>query len=251
MATDRAPITHPFAGAGRGYELVAALRDCRARRPDLPRGGTPDGLDLSLVNAVSVVAGLTALMAWIGTVYGALPGVAAVALSFATVAVPLPALFANPHRFSFPNELLASLHIGVALVAYALLFVAALQAIALTVVDRRLHRGLPALGGDTLPPLLTQERFLFRFLGAGYVLLTITLISGAFFSEELFGKPLTFTHKVVLSVLGWLVFGALLVGRYRYGWRGRAALKWILAGSTLLLLAYIGSKFIFEVVLGR
>jgi ABC-type uncharacterized transport system permease subunit len=212
---------------------------------------TPDGLDFSLVNAVSAVAGLTALLAWIGSIYGALPGVAAVALTLAVVATPLPALFANPHRFTFNNEVMASLHIVVALFAYALLFVAALQAVFLTVLDRRLHRGLPALGGESLPPLLTQESFLFRFLGAGYVLLTLTLVSGAFFSEEMFGKPLTFTHKVVLSVLGWAVFGALLVGRYRYGWRGRAALKWILAGSTLLLLAYIGSKFVYEIVLGR
>jgi ABC-type uncharacterized transport system permease subunit len=212
---------------------------------------TVDGFDFSLVNAVSAVAGLTALLAWVGSIYGALPGVAAVALSVAAAATPLPALFANPHRFSFHNEVMASIHIGVALVAYALLLVAALQAIVLTVLDRRLHRGLAPLGGESLPPLLTQERFLFRFLGAGYVLLTLTLISGAIFSEEMFGKPLTFTHKVVLSVLGWAVFGALLVGRHRYGWRGRAALKWILAGSTLLLLAYIGSKFVYEIVLGR
>ncbi len=67
----------------------------------------------------------------------------------------------------------------------------------------------------------------------------------------MFGKPLTFTHKIVFSVLAWLVFGALLFGRYRYGWRGRTALNWILAGGALLLLAYIGSKFVLEVILGR
>jgi ABC-type uncharacterized transport system permease subunit len=59
------------------------------------------------------------------------------------------------------------------------------------------------------------------------------------------------THKVVFSVLGWLAFGAVLVGRYRYGWRGKVALRWILAGSVLLLLAYIGSKFVFEAILHR
>jgi ABC-type uncharacterized transport system permease subunit len=67
----------------------------------------------------------------------------------------------------------------------------------------------------------------------------------------LFGKPLTLTHKVVFSVLGWLVFGAVLVGRYRYGWRGKVALRWILVGSVLLLLAYIGSKFVLEAILHR
>lgn len=102
-----------------------------------------------------------------------------------------------------------------------------------------------------MPPLLTLERFLFRLVGLGYALLTLTLLSGIIFSEELFGKPLTLTHKIVFSVLGWLVFGALLVGRYRYGWRGRVALRWILVGSVLLLLGYLGSKFVLEAILHR
>jgi ABC-type uncharacterized transport system permease subunit len=102
-----------------------------------------------------------------------------------------------------------------------------------------------------MPPLLTLERFLFRLVVLGYALLTLTMLSGIVFSEELFGKPLTWTHKVVFSVLGWLVFGALLVGRYRYGWRGKVALRWILVGSVLLLLAYIGSKFVLEAILHR
>jgi ABC-type uncharacterized transport system permease subunit len=83
------------------------------------------------------------------------------------------------------------------------------------------------------------------------VLLTLTLVSGALFSEQLFGKPLQFTHKIVFSVLGWLVFGALVFGRHRYGWRGRSALRWVLAGTGLLFLAYVGSKFVLEVLLGR
>jgi ABC-type uncharacterized transport system permease subunit len=71
------------------------------------------------------------------------------------------------------------------------------------------------------------------------------------FTEQLFGRPLTFTHKVVFSVLGWLTIGALLWGRWRYGWRGRVALRWIIAGSLFVFLAYLGSKFVFEVLLGR
>lgn len=212
---------------------------------------TAEGLDLSLANALSAVAGLTALFAWLGTLSGALPGVAAAALPVAAAGAVLPALFPNPHRFSFPAEPWAALHIAVALTAYALLIVAALQALVLTGLERRLHRGLPEPGADHLPPLLTLERFLFRLVGAGYLLLTLTLVSGVLFSEQLFGKALTFTHKTVFSVLSWIVFGGLLYGRHRYGWRGRKALNWILAGSVLLLLAYIGSKFVLEVILGR
>ena len=102
-----------------------------------------------------------------------------------------------------------------------------------------------------LPPLLTLERFLFRVLTAGFLLLSLTLASGMLFTEQLFGKPLTFTHKSLFSVLGWLTFGALLLGRWRYGWRGRVALRWIIAGTVFIFLAYLGAKFVLEVLLGR
>ncbi|MGH8714134.1 MAG: cytochrome C assembly family protein, partial [Casimicrobiaceae bacterium] len=212
---------------------------------------TGSGLDLSLANALSAVAGLTALFAWLGSWSGALPGVAVIALPVAAVAVPLPVLFANPHRLSMSNEPWAALHIAVALAAYALLIVAALQAVLLMGLERRLHHGLAAPRANAMPPLLTLEHFLFRLVGVGYALLTLTLLSGILFSEQLFGTPLTLTHKTVFSVLGWLVFGGLLVGRHRYGWRGKVALRWILAGSILLLLAYVGSKFVLEVILHR
>jgi ABC-type uncharacterized transport system permease subunit len=212
---------------------------------------TRDGLDVSLANALSVVAGLTALFAWVGNLTRTLPGVAAIALPVAAVAAPLPALLPNPHRFSLVDEPWAALHIAVALSAYALFFIAAMQALLLLGFERRLHQALPDPAAETLPPLLTLERFLFRLVAVGYALLTLTLLSGAVFSEELFGKPLRFQHKIVFSVLAWLVFGGLLFGRYRYGLRGRSALHWILAGTVLLLLAYVGSKFVLEVILGR
>ena len=212
---------------------------------------TPGGLDVSLANALSVVAGLIAFFAWAGSLSRALPGVLAVALPVAAIGAPLPALFPNPHRCSFADEPWAALHIAVALIAYALLIVAALQALVLLGLERRLHRGLPEPAAKGLPPLLTLERFLFRLVDVGFVLLTLTLLSGAIFSEDVFGRPLRFTHKIVFSVLGWLVFGALVFGRHRYGWRGRSALSWVLAGAGLLFLAYVGSKFVLEVLLGR
>jgi ABC-type uncharacterized transport system permease subunit len=99
--------------------------------------------------------------------------------------------------------------------------------------------------------LLTLERFLFRLVTLGFVLLTLTMASGILFSEQLFGRAVMFTHKSVFSVLGWLTFGGLLWGRWRYGWRGRVALRWILAGTLFVFLAYLGSKFVLEVLLGR
>ena len=212
---------------------------------------TPEGLDLSLANAVSVVAGLVAAVAWGSGLLATLPVIGTVVLPVAAVATLLPLVLTNPHRFAYAGESLAAAHVAVALVSYALFLVAALQALVLMGLEKRLHRRLLDPGAADLPPLLTLERFLFRLITAGFVLLTLTLGSGMLFTEQLFGKPFTLTHKSVFSVLGWLTFGALLWGRWRYGWRGRVALRWIIAGTVLVFLAYLGSKFVVEVLLGR
>jgi ABC-type uncharacterized transport system permease subunit len=96
-----------------------------------------------------------------------------------------------------------------------------------------------------------MERLLFRIIGAGFVLLTLTLATGIVFSEELFGTPFQITHKTIFGVLSWLIFGALLAGRAVYGWRGRIAMRWTLAGFLSLVLAYIGSRFVLEIILQR
>jgi ABC-type uncharacterized transport system permease subunit len=102
-----------------------------------------------------------------------------------------------------------------------------------------------------LPPLLTLETLLFRLIGAAFVFLTLTLITGIAFSETLFGRALRADHKTVFAVLSWLIFAWLLAGRWRYGWRGRTALRWTLSGFVMLLLAYVGSRFVLEVLLQR
>ena len=210
----------------------------------------PDGLDLSFVNALSLVAGLAVLAAWVTGVLRSLPRVAAVVLPVAAACSLLPPL-ASTHRVSFADQPWAAAHIGIALIAYALFVVVAMQAIVMTGLEKRLHRGLPEASAHAGPPLLTLERYMFRLLAVGFALLTLTLISGILFSERLFGTAVTLTHKNVFSVAGWLAFAALLFGRWRYGWRGRTALKWILGGTLLLVLGYLGSKFVLEVILRR
>jgi ABC-type uncharacterized transport system permease subunit len=212
---------------------------------------TPEGLDLSLANAVSVVAGLVAAVAWASGLLATLPAIGSVVLPVAAVASLLPLAMATTHRFAYADESLAAAHVAVALISYALFLVAALQALVLMGLEKRLHRRLLDPGATDMPPLLTLEKFLFRLIAAGFVLLTLTLASGMLFTEQLFGKPFQFTHKSVFSVLGWLTFGALLWGRWRYGWRGRVALRWIIAGTVLVFLAYLGSKFVLEILLGR
>ena len=102
-------------------------------------------------------------------------------------------------------------------------------------------------------PLLTIERLTYRFVGAGFVLLTATLVVAFIFTESLYGKGTAWRwdHKTVFSLLSWLTFAVLLLGRARFGWRGRRAVRMLYAGSGLLFLAYVGSRFVLEVILGR
>lgn len=102
-------------------------------------------------------------------------------------------------------------------------------------------------------PLLTIERLTYRFVAAGFVLLTATLVVAFVFSESLYGRGtvVRWDHKTVFSVLSWITFATLLLGRARFGWRGRRAVRMLYAGSGLLFLAYVGSRFVLEVILGR
>ena len=103
-------------------------------------------------------------------------------------------------------------------------------------------------------PLLTLERLTFRFVGAGFVLLTATLAAGWLFGEQLYGPAHVgwrWTHKNVFTLLSWIVFAALLLGHWRLGWRGRRAVRMLNVGAALLLLGYVGSRFVLEIILGR
>ena len=141
------------------------------------------------------------------------------------------------------------LHALAALLAYATLAVAALLALMLWFQERALRRR--DLGGwlRVLPPLTQMETLLFRSLGAGFVLLSLTLVTGVVFVDNLFAQDLG--HKTVLSILSWVVLGVLLFGRWRWGWRGPRAVKLTLTAMGLLLLAFFGSKFVYELVLHR
>ncbi len=141
------------------------------------------------------------------------------------------------------------LHAWLALLAYATLAIAAVLAMFLWAQERALRRRQLRAWLRALPPLTELETLLFRCIGAGFVLLSATLLTGALFVENLLAQHLV--HKTVLSALSWLVFGALLLGRRRQGWRGTRAVGWTLAAMALLVLAFFGSKFVLELVLQR
>ncbi|MBB1087372.1 cytochrome c biogenesis protein CcsA [Lysobacter sp. SG-8] len=141
------------------------------------------------------------------------------------------------------------LHAWLALLAYATLAVAALLAIMLWLQERALRRRDIHGWLRALPPLVELEFLLFRTITVGFILLTATLLTGMLFVEDLFAQHLV--HKTVLSVLSWLAFGGLLVGRWRHGWRGTKAVHWTLVAMALLVLAFFGSKYVLELILAQ
>jgi len=210
-----------------------------------------DGLHLGVGNAVSAILWLTVLIYWLGNFFYRLDGLQSLVLPVAAVASLLPAVFPSLRPLPNTDFPVFKVHLLIAMLAYSLFTIASLHVLLMALLERRLHDGaLPqALRG--LPPLLTMETLLFRILWAGFILLTATLASGVVFSEELFGRAAKFNHKTVFGVLSWIIFAALLGGRHVYGWRGRVAVRWTLTGFLMLVLAYIGSKFVLEVILGR
>ena len=211
----------------------------------------PDGLHLGLATAISAILWLTVLIYWLGNFFYRLDGLQALVLPLAAVATMLPAVMA-PAR-ALPNTDLTAFkfHLLIAMLAYSLFTIASLHVLLMTLMERRLHDAALTQVLQKMPPLLTMEALLFRIIWAGFILLTLTLASGVIFSEELFGKAAPFNHKTVFGVISWMTFAALLGGRHVYGWRGRIAVRWTLAGFVTLVLAYIGTRFVLEVILGR
>lgn len=143
------------------------------------------------------------------------------------------------------------LHWALGIASYGLFAAAVVHAALMTHAEKQIRLAADPHSGI---PLLTLERLTFRFVGAGFVLLTATLLAGWLFGEQLYGAAgarWKWDHKTVFSLLSWLAFATLLVGRARFGWRGRRAVRVLYAGAGLLLLAYAGSRFVMEVLLGR
>lgn len=170
------------------------------------------------------------------------------ALGAATVV--LAALF--PGQPQHPNaSVWLPLHWALGIACYGLFAAAAAHAWLMNRTEDRIRQAADPHSGL---PLLTIERLTFRFVGAGFVLLTATLLVGWLFGESLYGASGTrwkWDHKTLFSLLSWLTFAVLLLGRARLGWRGRRAARILYIGSGLLLLAYVGSRFVIEVILGR
>jgi ABC-type uncharacterized transport system permease subunit len=210
-----------------------------------------EGLNIGFSHAVSLIVWLVMGAYFIIGFDNQLMRLTAMYLApIAFMAVLLPA-FLPAQRIVFYAGMAFKLHFVVAILAYALFTVAALHALLMLFLEKRLHDGTMPHALDGMPPLLRVEKLLFQLLAVAFVSLTATLISGVFFSESLFGKAFEVTYKTVFAVFSWVIFGGLLFGNWRFGWRGRIAIRWTLIGFGLLLLSYVGSKFVLEVILKR
>lgn len=218
----------------------------------------PESLRLGFASMLSATLWISVAAYWIESRNAALDGLRALVLPCAAVSAILPVVFPGMVVPLEGKSVVFPWHIAISTLAYSTLTIAAFHAVLMSIQETRLHtrpgtgsRGWFAGAIDRLPPLLTMEKLLFRLIGFGFVLLTFTVLSGAVFSEELFGRAFRWDHKTVFTLLSWLLFGALLAGRRFRGWRGRTALTFTLTGFATLLLAYVGSRFVLEVILHR
>lgn len=232
-----APAVLALAGCGlHGAALLVSWREA-------------GGVDVHFFAALSLVALTTAILTAglsLARPVGALGVVVYPVTAMALMLYPFGAT-SMPTRAVLEWQI--QLHAGLSLLAYAALSLAALLAIMLWWLERALRQRRLGAWIGVFPPLTLVEELMFKLILAGFTLLTLSLLSGAVFVENLFAQHLV--HKTVLSLLAWAVFGALLYGRVRHGWRGRRAVRWTLSAMLLLALAFFGSKFVLELVLAR
>lgn len=205
------------------------------------------GMDLGLFPASVVISALVvALLLFITWQKKPLQSLflAAYPLAALTIIATL-ALDAPPHALVEPTAGLLA-HVVLSVTAYSLFTLAAVQAALVIAQNYRLKNNYNSLLVRNLPPLQTMESLLFDLVWAGVALLTLAIVSGALFMEDFFAQHLA--HKTVFSLLAWIVFTGLLLGRQLRGWRGLSAARWTLTGCLLLMLGYYGSKFVLEVV---
>jgi len=205
------------------------------------------GLQLSFGNTISLVGSLIALVALIGSARTEFTGLAALLLPFAALSALTTGLGEGRSiaHLGWPMQA----HIVLSVVAYSLLTIAALLAGLIAIQDKRLRTRHPFGLLRLLPPLESMEGLLFTTIGAGFGLLSLAIFSGLIFVDNMFAQHLV--HKTVLSLIAWLIFGVLLFGRTKFGWRGRKAIRWTLGGFAVLALAYFGSRLVLEFVLNR
>jgi ABC-type uncharacterized transport system permease subunit len=207
-----------------------------------------DGFDLGVLKALSLSALVTLLIVLVSSLRQPLENLLLPVLPMTMLSLGAQIAWPAAPQNLVGHQPALEIHIMLSILAYSLFTLAALQALLLANQHSALHKRRPSAFAHILPPLQDMETLLFRMIGAGFILLTLALVTGFMYLENIFSQHLV--HKTVLSIVAWMVFAALLIGRFSMGWRGQTAVRWTLSGFAVLLLAFIGSKIALEWVLG-
>lgn len=201
-------------------------------------------LNINFFNMLSLTGCLLGIVFLLGVTRYAIEHIGAIVLPISAVTLVISLLF--PSKGTIAAQGVLTIHILIATLAYVFLVLAAVQAILLAIQDHRLHHHKPGGFLRILPPLTKMELLLFQMISTGFILLSITLFSGFFFWRDLFNQHLV--HETLLSLIAWVIFAMLLWGRWRFGWRGRTAMRWTISGFLLLLTSFLGSKLLLDVI---
>lgn len=209
---------------------------------------TPTGMNISLSQVSILISWFVVTLTLLSGIIRPLLNILITIFPFTATVLLINMLAGSPPKLIGHSSGVMS-HIVLSLLSYSVLTIAAIQAATLAVQEYRLkHHQLRGLL-KVLPPLVTMEAMLFELVLIGFVLLTLSIGTGAYYVDDLFAQHLV--HKSVFSILAWLCFGTLLIGRHQLGWRSRTAIRWTLLAFGLLLIGYLGSKFVLEVLLER
>ncbi len=205
------------------------------------------GVDLSLFNTLALISWMMALLTLIFSMFRPVITLTTLAFPLAALSTLAALLIPLPYHPPLYMSHLAETHVVLSIFSYSLYFVAAGLAILLSLLNHRLKHRMQLTGLRLLPPVQSLETLLFETLLISWIMLTLAIVLGFFAVHNLVAEHLV--HKTFFSILAWLIFTSLLVGRYRMGWRGPRAVRMTLIGFSLLLIGFLGSKAVLELVL--
>ena len=207
---------------------------------------TPEGINFGFYNAISLIAWFTAVLIVLASLTNPVENLGVLFLPMAGVAILLENAFPVKDNMVPAEAMELKLHILMSILSYSLLMIAAVHALVLATQDRHLRNKRPGGFIRALPPLQTMENLLFQMIGLGFFLLSLSLVTGMIYLDDMFAQHVA--HKTILSIVAWFVFATLLWGRWRFGWRGTIAIRYTLGGFITLFLAYLGSKWVIEIL---
>ena len=211
---------------------------------------TPQGINYDVFNLMSFTSGLMLLLSMLYSTYRPVLSLNLIGIPVAGLGLILGFCFSKSRQFIEQHSLGLDIHIILSLSAYAVLLMATIHAVLLWFQNRELKKKQKKrIWVNFLPSFQAMESLLFDMLMTGFGLLTLALLFGFFTIDDFFAQHLA--HKTAFSIVSWFVYGSLLIGHYKFGWRGQKAIRFTIIGFFLLAVGFIGSKFVLEMILHR